>query len=390
MGYNVPEPYASLLATYPDVANVKYVSPPDANHLEGTGDGSLVNPYRGIQTAIDAFPPTEMPPPDPADMGPEDLVNLFRFIVVNSGVYDESPIITEAGLWSFQSAGQVLLISPVAFAYLWDPEHEPPPSIDDMRFFHLNPDETKLDAWGMFILDLQPLYGAPKDKMVGGIGRNGSTGGLQMWTLMGGIVYEVEAPLGGWTHTPSPSISLKDVYGLVLVPGENGDWEADINIDCDRVSFNYFEVLGLEKYDVEILNSAFSGLEQYSGPGAPIYTQTCRFWASNCNITGDVFVADADIVFDHVSMSGGDLIFRTYWSILDCNLDVNEWEHTQSPSGSVIINTYFDVNSWGAALPLNALNVCATTCAMSSSALSSLPVPHSNYASVTNSVVIPP
>ena len=387
MSYSVPEPFATLLTQYPNVTNAKYVSPPDATHAVGTGDGSAINPYRGIQTAVDSFPPLEMPPPAAVDVDQADLENVFRTVIVNAGYYDENVTITEPGAWAFLAAGNVFLISEPAFPYFWDPDGQPIPDPGNMRAFTLDPDTTKLDAWQLFAVLLAPLYGTVSDKLVGGLARspNLGPGGLKSWTLMGGIVYQCTEPGAGWTTIPTPTISLRDVYGLIVTP--LGAWDADINFDADATFFNQIEIRGKERYQVQLTNSAVEKITEW---GAHVYTGSCLLMARNCGFT-DVDMPAVELLFENVSMHSGDFFFKTYTSIRGCNLNVEEWEHTAAPgAGAVILDTYIGVNAWGALLPLNALVVDPVTNRLSRTAMNALPAPQANYASVAWDTNMPP
>ena len=388
MSYSVPEPFATLLTQYPNVTNAKYVSPPDATHAVGTGDGSAINPYRGIQTAVDSFPPLEMPPPAAVDVDQADLENVFRTVIVNAGYYDENVTITEPGAWAFLAAGNVFLISEPAFPYFWDPDGQPIPDPEDMRAFTLDPDTTKLDAWQLFAVLLAPLYGTTQDRIQGGLGysQSPSPGGLKSWTLLGGLVYQCVEPGGGWTTIPTLILSLRDVSGLFMNPGTGGAWDADINFDADSLYFNQIEILGNEGYQVQLTNSAVESLKEWSGVGAPVYSGSCELKARNCAFT-DVQMSSVDILFQNVTVFNGDFIFKTYTCIQGCHIEVDHWTQTVAPSG-VILDTYIDINHWS--VPPNALIVDPVTNRLSRTAMNALPAPQANYASVAWDTNMPP
>lgn len=127
MSYNVPDALLANLLGVPfsasrgNMAIVDQAAPPlgsvgEGSVGEGGPDGTLSNPYRTIQEAIDATPTPVF----------GDVTTWIRQIVVFPGVYDENLVITQPNIMTIYTLGFVIVsgsipvgpIAPADYRYL--------------------------------------------------------------------------------------------------------------------------------------------------------------------------------------------------------------------------------------------------------------------------------
>jgi len=354
MSYNLPESMRKELTAYAgirsDGATVVFVAAPDGDHATGTGSGTVADPYRGIQTALDVLIAT------PFDA--TDLLTFTRTLVIAGGYYNEDLHITGNGIY-FLAAQAPVVIANIDWANTpdWAGPYAPY-AILGQRNVRWTVDP--LDP-GLRMLWFGPLVRILETTQFWNVGLRHEPEDYINWFTSG---FTILGDIQLQTLNTAPPGGMGDQLGLrassVMNIEEYGTYEGDLAIALKFAGVEAIDMpagvtkLAIRAEDSTILSVACPKV-WVPGPGvsSSVSGHRCHFY------NGILFPA-ANGRFHQCSLAG-DLTLHTLGDVFQSNMDMDTF--TLAAGGARAFETFMRSAAWS--VPDHFIDIDIPTCSMS-------------------------